>query len=204
MCVLFTSIFAIGLMSARQASADQLVYDNGVPNSQIAELNISDLWVSDSFTVSSPVTLNLAQAALTPAGVSFFPTSLSWSIGTTPDGSQISSGTSNIINNTFWGTVSYNGSPIYESQFAITGTLAANTKYYFTLQNAMANGTNPLADGVLWDVNNGPSTMIREVYGSDYGSESFQLYAAPEPCSWALGLLSIGTVFVLRYRALRN
>ena len=76
----------IGLAASGRVDAASLIYDNGPINGNI------DAWqigggqdVEDSFTVSGPTTLGSAQAGLwLDTGAT--PTSLDWSIGTTPGG----------------------------------------------------------------------------------------------------------------------
>jgi hypothetical protein len=86
------------------------------------------------------------------------------------------------------------GYDVYESTFSLSGALNPGT-YWFTLQNA----TSMDGSYVFWDVNFGPSMAIDSYYGSDFGSESFQLYgvsvATPAPAS--LSLLSIGIAVIV-------
>lgn len=151
---------------ALNAYADPLVYTNGPVNGTINGRTISGYLVSDSFTVTSDTTLSSAVAGLWTSNGA--PTSLEWSIGTTEGGSQISSGTATSFSSTPDGLG--NGYyPIYESQFAITGSVDVGTTYYFSLQNA-APGS------MYWDINNGASAAFQN--GNPIASESFQLYGS--------------------------
>ena len=138
---------------------------------------------------------------------------MEWSIGTTPFGSDISSGTASSIQTTYWGGAS--GWAISEDDFAISGSVAAGRTYYFTLQDADGGiGTSP--PNVGWDVNNGPSVAY---YQRQYpigpfpsseppASESFQLYgtsSVPEPSTLLAGAMlflpfGASTVRMLRKR----
>jgi hypothetical protein len=196
---------AAGLLLAGLGQAQAgLVYDNGPINGTINAWTINEgQSVSDSFTVSSPTALTSAQAGLwTDPGQT--PTSVQWSIGTTPFGSQVSSGNAS-LNNTFIGNSVY-GYPIYESAFAVSGLLSAGT-YYFTLQNAVAPPPYPgAATWVAWDENDGPSGA--SAYTSfprlglilvSVGSESFQLYgtsAVPEPTTTIAGVGALALVLM--------
>ena len=109
-----------------------LLYDNGPINGQ------NDAWtlgygfiVSDSFTLTGTSTLTGAQIGLWNSGDA--PVSVDWSIGTTYDDSTYGSGTGTLIN-TFQFTNYYD---IYESSFALSGTLSAGT-YWLTLQNGVS------------------------------------------------------------------
>ena len=160
-----------------------VVYDNGPINGAVEAWTINyGYQVTDSFTVSSPTTLTGAQIGLW-AYPGDSPTSVEWSIGSTPYGSNISSGTSS-LSSTFTGGYGFGIYPLFESTFSLTGVLSTGT-YWFTLQNAASINGNP----VYWDQNNGPSTAFESIEGS-IPSESFQLYSGttvpdppPSPCS---------------------
>jgi hypothetical protein len=201
----FAGLLLAGLGQAKAG----LVYDNGPINGGVTPLMLSIVayelpgipTVSDSFTVSSATSLTSAQIAIWHYP-SYPMSSVDWSIGTTPFGSDISSGTASSIQTPYSeGTPS--GWEISEADFGISGSVAAGTTYYFTLQDAVA-AFGP----VSWDVNYGPSVAYYQCEGYQQGpypdtaeppdSESFQLYGTsslPEPTtiiSGALMLLPFG------------
>lgn len=189
------------------ASASTL-YDNGPINGSYSGIQISTEVISDSFTLSSASTLTGAQVGLWlypnfPGGV---PIRVDWQLGSTPGASNFGSGTS-LFTNTFL----YNngsGYNIYQSDFAITGSLSAGT-YFFSLDNGYS--TSGLFSPLYWDINNGPSTAYDNGVPEsgficplpDSCSNSFQIYGSagtstvPEPSSLLLlgsGLLGIGGI----------
>ncbi len=175
------------------------VYDNGPINGTINAWTINYGYsISDSFTLSAPTMLTSAQI-----GMWMFPgdrpTSVDWSIGTSAFGSDLSSGMSSMTN----GSATNNGFgyDVFESNFAINGTLAAGS-YWFTLQNLADPSGNP----GYWDENDGSSAAVSSANGV-IGSHSFQLYGnaanTPEPGAFALmgGLGITGAAFLRRKRS---
>jgi len=120
-----------------------------------------------------------------------------WAIGTSPFGSDISSGTASLTN-TFFGADATGFFDIYESSFAINGSLIAGT-YYFSLSNAVSAFGNP----VYWNESNGPSSAEQTgIFGTyPIPSESFRLIGSgtarvPDSGStFGLLTLSLGGVF---------
>jgi hypothetical protein len=157
--------------------------------------------VSDSFSVLNATTLTSAQVGLWTAPGDA-PSTINWSIGTTPYGSDVSSGTSTPINNISFTT---NGAwDFYQSSFLLNGPLSANTTYYLTL----TGGVTAEGGSMPWDICSGPSvSYIYGFYGpyTNYG-EDFSLYgntvnAVPEPTTitiWALLGLAVGAVCLRR------
>lgn len=174
-----------------------LVYDNGPINGSVDAWEIDGTnYVSDSFTVTQSTTLAWAEAGIWTFPQSAPPLTIDWSIGTSADGSDISSGTS-LVSNDFTGDYGFGFAPIYESGFALSGTLTAGVTYYLTLTNATSEGPS------YWDENDGPS--VAEANGSSVGSESFQLYnsipAVPDQASTLL-LLAVGALALAGARRL--
>jgi len=169
---------AVGLLAGTVAANAQLVYNNGPVNGTLSAWTIDDGYVaSDSFVVSSPVTLGKADVGLW-AWVGSTPLTLKWSIGTTPYGNNVSSGTGSLTN-TFLGK-NAKGFDLYESSFAIAGSLTDGT-YYLTLDDTANSNNYP----IYWDISNGPSVAFENTLGdvaknlfAGSNSESFQLYGS--------------------------
>jgi hypothetical protein len=192
-------VLAATVISTADAKAATVVYDNG----GIGAGGAFPVWpaysVSDSFTLSAATTLTSAQIGL---WTQYLPTTLDWSIGTTPFSSDISSGTGTLAN-TFVGTSG--GYLVYESTFPLTtpSPLAASATYWLTLQN------DPL-HSVYWSLSAGPNpSAAYGRYGADPASslpsESFQLYGSvvPEPGTLMLlgsSLVGLVSVVYLRWR----
>jgi hypothetical protein len=180
-----------------------LLYDNGPINGQTDAWTLQGYQVSDSFTLTGTSTLTGAQIGIW-ANSGDTPVSVDWSIGTTYNDSTYGSGTGLLTNNfQFTNGFGYN---VYESTFALSGTLGAGT-YWLTLQNAYPT--------FWWDMNGGPSQVWHNSEGlnpSGYGpsgtanppSSSFQIYgtsSVPEPATMLLlglglmGLAGVGRKF---------
>jgi uncharacterized repeat protein (TIGR03803 family) len=105
-------------------------------------------------------------------------TSVQWSLGSTPFGSDIAQGTASGSNlsSVFLETNSY-GYDIY--QVAVSGLNASvNIGTWLTLQNASV----PSGDPVFWDENNGPSQAQETSIGT-IPSESFNVIAGNGVCA---------------------
>jgi hypothetical protein len=191
---------ALGLILGLGHVNAQLVYDNGPINGTIDAYTINSGYeVSDSFTVASGTALGYAQVGLwLEPGDS--PVSVNWSVGTSVDGTDISSGVSD-TSNTFIGSSGY-GYDLYEANFLINGLVAGGPTYYFTISNAVT-----AEDSVaFWDINNGPSSAFQNgnPLAGEFGStssESFQLYGpssnnVPDQASTFL-LLGLGGLMVI-------
>ena len=201
-----TAIAALVLPAGvpRQAEADNLLYTNGPVDGNDAGWNISSGYaVTDSFTLSSSATLGYATVGLLVlqqlAGDA--PTTLDWLIGTSPFGSDVSSGTSVSLTNQDLG-VGGLGAEVFQSTFALSGTLSAGT-YYLTLQNGQTLGGSDL----YWDQSGpsgGPSTAYQSLGGPSSGvlSESFSIYSTPEPSS--LVLLTLGALGLIGHGRCRK
>lgn len=165
------TVFAVFFLASLGCANAALVYDAGPIYMPYGGGAIYDGWSwSDSFTISSPATLTLAQVGLFVSH-NAAPTTLQWSIGTTAYGNDVSSGTATLAN-TLFGYMSW---AYYESTFAISGTLADGT-YYLTLSQGVASD-----NGIMCWANSG------------LNSPSFQLYGettpVPEPTTCIAGVL---------------
>ncbi|MGO9111438.1 MAG: hypothetical protein ACLP9L_19600 [Thermoguttaceae bacterium] len=195
------AVIAAMVNSSPQAKAS-LVYQNGpiTISGTAAGWNIvGENAVSDSFIVTGDTTLTGAQVGLW-ASLNDYPTSVDWSIGTFPFGSQVSSGTGSSLDNSYQFTNSQ-GYAVLESTFSLNGMVTAGTTYWFTLTNAVLPSANGIA---YWDQNSGPSSAMQQIgheAANPIPSESFQLYdgqvtAIPEPSTiviWSLlGCVAIG------------
>ena len=189
--------FAFGLTAFQSEAAT--IYDNGPINGTVDGRTISGSFsVSDSFSFTVPSTTSLSSAQIGIWVEDGTLSSLDWSIGTSAFASNISSGPSGSVTNTFQFTNIW-GYDIYESDFAVSGSLVAGTTYWFTLQNAVTTAGSV----AYWDQNNGPSSAQSNVDGT-IPSESFQLYgsAAATPDTGTtgslLGLSLMGLAFLRR------
>jgi len=187
-----SAILALLIGGRGQAKAD-IVYNDGNIYGLGGGYSIYDSYaVSDSFTPSAAgnTTLTGAQNVGIAVDSSGTITSLKWSIGTTVDGSNISSGTAAPSLT----VLTIDGIHIYSASFALNGIVSYGNTYYFTLQNTTVSD----GGGAYWDANSGPSAAVQTFLGagpSIIPAESFQLVgsaAVPEPSSFILfGLAAI-------------
>jgi hypothetical protein len=135
-------------------------------------------WVSDSFTIGSPVTLNAVNiGAWVQPGETF--QSIQREIGTTTFGDEVASGSASLTN-TFLFTNShpYN---VYPSSFILPGVTLGSGAYWLTLRDA-ATAYNT---GIWWDQKDGLGAAHNSV-GPLPGSNAVQLAgeaAVPEPAT---------------------
>ena len=180
---------AVGWVLAGLGQAEAgLVYDNNSNKGANTAYAINNGWsVSDSLRVTAPTDLGLAQVELI-ADPGSIPGGLQWSIGTSAFGSEIASGTafltSTCLNPTWGGKYA-----LYQSSFAINGSVGAGT-YYLTLHDAVASNGGCL----FWEDNGGPSCGYQDgCYGYfNRPSESFRIYSVspvPEPSTVIAGVL---------------
>lgn len=195
------TILTLGAMVLAASSQGQvLLYDDGPVNGTSTGYTIDNGYtVADSFTLGANATVGSATVAIWNAnynGDSLV--SLHWSITTAPfGGTTLASGTA-APTDTFLFRNNVGGL-IYSDHFSITPTALAAGTYWFALDDAVDE--SGFSTG--WDYNNGPSTAYQENGGGTYsvvGSESFQLYAVPEPCATALVLVGGLSLVCLRRR----
>jgi hypothetical protein len=185
-------VMVLLLAAVGQVNADPVLYSNGPGGFSGGGLLLGSGYSgSDSFIIqadpsnpSNPIVTGV-QAVLWSDGS---PTSVQWSIGTTPNSSNRGSGTATLTNTLLstntslaFGTVG-----IYSSTFSLNQPLVSGT-YYLTLQNATSSG-----GAVFWDVNSGGSLAFDNAF-SPVPSEAFEILGtqtAPEPAS--IILLGIG------------
>jgi len=187
------SLFLVGI---GQVSAG-IVYTNGPINGSVTAYYCQNGYfynsVSDSFTVSSATNLSGATSSGIWTNPGASPSSLTWSIGTSPFASDVSSGTTSSLTNSFFGTA-FGFYSVWSVAFPLSGAVGVGT-YYFTITNGVATDGGTFA----WDVNSGPSTAY-QINNGQIPSESFTLVNAsgvPEPAS--LTLVGIGVVSLVGY-----
>jgi hypothetical protein len=179
----------------RQATADLVLYTNGPVDGNDGAWDISSGYaVTDSFTLTSNASLESATVGLllVQQSPTDAPTTLDWSIEDSTS-NVVASGTAVSLSNQDLGS-GFLGAEVFQSSFALSGTLSAGT-YYLTLQNGMTQGGSDL----YWDQSGptgGVSTATQDYSGSPPSgptglpSESFTIYAAtPEPSTQMLAAL---------------
>ena len=130
------------------------------------------------------------------------PTTVSWWLGTTAFGSDISSGSIAQVGYTF--LFNNGGWDVYDATVTgLSGSLSAGSSYWLTLGNANDRGGTQFD---AWDINNGPANCQFAVGGvpqggCGFGGEAFTLNSSstPEPGSMMmLGTGVLGLAGVLR------
>jgi hypothetical protein len=218
--VAFLTILCLALSAP--ALAD--IFNNGPTNGQLNGFFIDGpggpfgQTISDGFVAfngGNAFTLDFAEWV--PTGTT--PTSVSWMLGTSSFGSQISSGSMGQVGYTFFGTSGF-GYDVYISHVTgLSGALTAGQTYYLTLGGANDSSGSQFD---AWDVNEGvgaeggiPATCSFAVGGVPQGdcpsteSESFTISGGttgttPEPSSIMLfGSGVLGLAGVLRRKLTR-
>jgi hypothetical protein len=168
------------LLWAATANA-QVVYTNGPISGGSDAYTITGLFaVTDSFTAAFGSTLTTATVGIWEhAGATSI--QLRWSVGTSPFGVQVASGTS-ALSSSLAKTTNVGGNlwDIYSSTFSLSGFVNTGTTYWLTLQNE----TNTANTDAGWDDNGGPSLAEYAYNGTPLAgnpSESFTLYGTPVP-----------------------
>jgi hypothetical protein len=165
------------LIAPSIAEASIQVYKDGSSTITGAYYISSTPGVSDSFSVANACALTGAQVGLwvNPGDV---PSATGWAVGTSPYGSDISSGTSTFT------TVSHSTLPsgawdVYQSTFPLSGALSPSTTYYLTLFGATAAQESWR---IAWGICGGPSISYAYGFGpyQNYG-EDFALYGSSQP-----------------------
>ena len=110
------------------------------------------------------------------------PTTVSWWLGTTAFGSDISSGSTAQVGYTF--LFNNGGWDVYDAHVAgLSGSLSAGGSYWLTLGNANNSGGDQFD---AWDINNGPANCQFAVGGvpqggCGFGGEAFTINSSPTP-----------------------
>jgi hypothetical protein len=173
------------------------------PNSGPYSQSISDSFVATNSGGATSLDVGLwVTSGTTPAA-------LSWWLGTSAFGGEISSGSATLTNFTLFGTTGF-GFDVYDVHVdGLSGTLTAGNTYFLTLGNAN-NSANDQQVG--WDVNEGPAGCTFSVNGNPIGGcgaggESFTINggstATPEPASTFLlgsGLLAMAGILRRKVR----
>jgi PEP-CTERM motif len=195
------------------ACADVVLYSNGPVNGTLnADLidgtGSSGQTLSDGFVASNSgnvTTLEFVEWVDPP----LTPTSISWALGTSAFGSDISSGSTTQVEYTFLFANEFDTSVYDVTVTGLSGSLTAGQTYYLTLNGANDSGST---GNVGWDANDGPATCYFYTYGfpshSCGGSNTFSLIdstsATPEPSSlMLLGSAVLGAASVLRRKMFR-
>ena len=200
-------VFALMISSAELNNCRAgVIYDNG-PISNLADggLGVSFAYsVTDSFKSDDSANLTSSTIGLWIVHGDT-PTSIDWSVGTSPYKSSVSSGTSKLTN-VFQTTTNYLGTAydIYLSTFELSGSINANETYWFTLSNGVSAENNYL----IWDYNQGPSSAYDSLFGK-VGSETFSLSGTvastvPEPSTCLLALIGFPAILIGRYTRRRR
>jgi len=168
----------------------QVIYDDGPTDGFTNALFIDgpnpgpfSQSISDGFTATgSGTAASLDFGLWVPTGTT--PTTVTWWLGTTAFGSDISTGVSNNLISVFHNDSGF-GYDVYDVHIdGLSGSLTAGNTYWLSLGNANDSGGTQF-DG--WDVNNGPATCNFAVGGTNFGDcgqggEAFTLNGAvPEP-----------------------
>lgn len=198
--------------AAVSAHADSIVYNNAGPDSWVAGSGAAtlsnDFSASDSFSLSSPASVDAISFGLVIAPVSTLD-SVDWAITTLPNGgTTVASGAATTLSTAYEGPdedVSFDN-----VTFDIVSVpLAADTTYYLQLSNA----TTPVrGDYAAWGESDNPDSTAYEYHdGTLFGtnpipSETFALYGTtsvvPEPPG--LVLLGSGVAGLALFCAMRR
>ena len=137
--------------------------------------------ISDGFVATASGTAySLDFGVWVPAGTT--PTTVSWWLGTTAFGSDISSGSTAQVGYTF--LFNNGGWDVYDAHVAgLSGSLSAGGSYWLTLGNANNSGGDQFD---AWDINNGPANCQFAVGGvpqggCGFGGEAFTINSSPTP-----------------------
>lgn len=161
--------------------------------------------ISDGFiAAASGSASSLDFGIWVPTGTT--PTSVSWALGTSAFGNDVSSGFTPQVGMAFLFSNGF-GYDVYTATVTgLTGNLVSGSTYWLTLGDANDSGFTQFD---AWDVNSGPATCNFAVGGVNFGDcgaggEAFTLYASsntgvPEPGSFLLlGSGVLGLAGVLR------
>lgn len=144
-----------------------VIYENGEFNGTIDGAQITPPQsISNSFTVGQTALITSATVGLwSPAGSE--PETLTWSIGTTPFGTDRGTGTVSLLGSNDL-QFTYPDFYVYLSTFSLNVQVEPG-EYYFTLSNGFSTGNQWLG----WDINFGPSAVFfRNAQGEGEGDAS--------------------------------
>ena len=190
------------ILAVAPAMADTL-YSNGPYNGNTAAWSIDH-----GHAVTESTNLNSSRSNVYAVDFVYWDasttdllTTVDMSIGTTPFGTDIFSGTLTGVTNTFLGTNQYGYALLAGS--ATFDVAAGTASIYLTLSNACTT-SGCSTNTIYWDENSGPSTAYDNTLGS-IPSEAFTVIgtsdATPEPSSLLLfGSGILGLAGVLRRR----
>jgi hypothetical protein len=190
-----------------------VIYSDGPTNGTLFGIDIdgpgglSYQTLSDGFVATGSGTASSVDFGLflIPGNV---PTSVTWSLGTAPFASDISSGVSTLTYIFLGSNLNQYGYDVYTATATgLSGNFSAGSTYWLTFGGAFDNSGNPVA----WDVNKGPANCQWAYAGGAQGNcgalpdgNSFTLYSSgsntvPEPGSiMMLGTGALGLAGVLR------
>jgi hypothetical protein len=191
-----------------------IIYTDGPTNGTVNAVAIDGPFGPDGQTISDGfVATNSGTAASLDFGVwvpgGTTPTSVTWSLGTSVFGSDISSGSTAQVGFTFLFTNGF-GFNVYDAHVSgLSGNLVAGNSYWLTLGGANDSGGTQ-AD--YWDLNGGPASCDWAIFGAPQGDcgftppegEAFTINGGstvPEPGSMMMfGTGVLGLAGVLRRR----
>jgi hypothetical protein len=191
-------------LSASAFASDVVLFDDGATNGFYNAFFIDgpnpgpfSQSISDGFVAASSGTATSLDFGMwVPTGLT--PTTVSWWLGTSAFGSDISSGVSNSLQVSYHNASGF-GYDVYDVHIdGLSGDLVAGNTYWLSLGNANDSGSTQ-TDG--WDVVPGPATCNFAVGGVNFGDcgdggEAFTLNGTTVPEPGTLVMLGGGILAV--------